>query len=77
MRIKQRIKTSHNIESCRFRNQIHEIKNTATKFDLDGLDDFACHDLSLLKKLNEIDNVISTYRTEVSSIKSKYNLIFE
>ena len=32
---------------------------------------------NLLKKLNEIDNVISTYRTEVSSIKSKYNLIFE
>ena len=32
---------------------------------------------NLLKKLNEIDNVISTYRTEVSSIKSKHNLIFE
>ena len=32
---------------------------------------------NLIKKLNEIDNVISTYRTEVSSIKSKYNLIFE
>ena len=32
---------------------------------------------NLLKKLNEIDNVISSYRTEVSSIKSKYNLIFE
>ena len=31
----------------------------------------------LLKKLNEIDNVISSYRTEISSIKSKYNLIFE
>mgnify|MGYP001185837450 FL=1 len=32
---------------------------------------------NLLKKLNEIDNVISSYRTEISSIKSKYNLIFE
>ena len=32
---------------------------------------------SLLKKLNEIDNVISSYTTEISSIKSKYNLIFE
>ena len=31
----------------------------------------------LLKKLNEIDNVISSYRAEISSIKSKYNLIFE
>ena len=32
---------------------------------------------NLLKKLNEIDNVISSYRTEISSIKPKYNLIFE
>ena len=32
---------------------------------------------NLLKKLNEIDSVISSYRTEISSIKSKYNLIFE
>ena len=32
---------------------------------------------NVLKKLNEIDNVISSYRTEISSIKSKYNLIFE
>ena len=32
---------------------------------------------NLLKKLNEIDNVISSYRAEISSIKSKYNLIFE
>ncbi len=32
---------------------------------------------NLSKKLNEIDNVISSYRTEISSIKSKYNLIFE
>ena len=36
-------------------------------FDLDNL----------IKKLNEIDNVISSYGTEISSIKSKYNLIFE
>ena len=32
---------------------------------------------NLLKKLNEIDNVISSYRAKISSIKSKYNLIFE
>ena len=47
------------------KNNIYKIEGGG--FDIDNL----------LKKLNEIDNVISSYRTEISSIKSKYNLIFE
>ena len=31
----------------------------------------------LLKKLNEIESVISCYSAEINSYKSKYNLIFE
>ncbi len=31
----------------------------------------------LIKKLNEIDSIISCYTTRVNSNKSKYNLIFE
>ena len=32
---------------------------------------------SLIKKLNEIDLVVSCYRAKIKSAKSKYNLIFE
>ena len=32
---------------------------------------------SLLKKLNEISSVVSSYTVSVNSDKSKYNLIFE
>ena len=32
---------------------------------------------NLLKKLNELDSVISCYRAEITTTKSKYNLIFE
>ena len=32
---------------------------------------------TLLNKLNEIDTIISCYRTKVTAAKSKYNLIFE
>jgi len=32
---------------------------------------------SLLRKLNEIDSVISCYSTKINNNKSKYNLIFE
>ena len=32
---------------------------------------------SLLRKLNELDSIISCYRVQISGAKSKYNLIFE
>ena len=32
---------------------------------------------NLLKKLNELDSVISCYRAKITATKSKYNLIFE
>ena len=32
---------------------------------------------NLLKKLNELDSVISCYKAKITAAKSKYNLIFE
>ena len=32
---------------------------------------------NLLKKLNELDSIISCYRAKITAAKSKYNLIFE
>ena len=32
---------------------------------------------NLLRKLNELDSIISCYRAEITAAKSKYNLIFE
>ena len=32
---------------------------------------------NLLKKLNELDSIISCYRAKITAVKSKYNLIFE
>ena len=32
---------------------------------------------NLLRKLNELDSIISCYRAKITSTKSKYNLIFE
>tara|TARA_B100001027_G_scaffold206332_1_gene169818 strand:- start:311 stop:769 length:459 start_codon:yes stop_codon:yes gene_type:complete len=32
---------------------------------------------SLLRKLNELNNIISCYRVKITAAKSKYNLIFE
>ena len=32
---------------------------------------------NLLKKLNELDSIISCYRAKITAAKSKYNIIFE
>ena len=32
---------------------------------------------NLLRKLNELDSIISCYRAKITATKSKYNLIFE